>query len=129
MLPSKIDWDEIRGLYNQASICFWGPRDGRDWRRKEDDGWFYLWNAYHYASASDDEEIDHRTYARILVMLARKLAYKISDYDRYHKYVLPAAKEYKMAMEHGQVLADGELARIKREYGYLTYKLQHENES
>ena len=56
-----------------------------------------MWSAYHFALVADDENADHRTFARILAMMSYELAYKISDYDRYHKYLLPAVEEYKKA--------------------------------
>lgn len=127
MLADKISWDEIKNLYEKARFCLWCPKHVSQWSRDESNGMFYLWSAYHYATASDGDGIDHQTYARILEMMAHELRYKISDYERFHKYVVPSVQEYEQAIAAGQKIGDKEYAIICDERDALDYQLKHES--
>ncbi len=130
MLPEKMSWDEIRALYEKAKYCLWGAKHCANWRRDERNGWYYMWNAYHFASVSDEESVDHTTYARILVMMAHEMnRFGCSDYERYHTYLLPAVKEYEKAMACGQKVSDREYNRIQEERDFYGYQLDHEDDS
>lgn len=129
MLPDKITWDEIRVLYEKAKSCLWCPKNISSWHREEENGWYYMWSAYHYAMISDVEGTDHRTLARTLFMLSHELDYKISDYERYRKFLLLAVQEYEKAVACGQNVEDAEFRRVKEERESLEYRIKHEDET
>ena len=127
MLPNKIDWNQIRELYNKARYCLWCPKHAENWVRDEENGIFYLWSAYHYAKLANDNDLDHLTYARILAMMANELRNKMSDYDRYHKYIVPSMQEYENAIAAGKRISDREYESIRNERDSVSYKLMHES--
>lgn len=128
MLPDKMNWDEIRCLYEKAKACLHNPEKIKKWKEKPKDGWFYLWNAYYYA-AGDNENVDHRTYARILAMIAHELQFKIDDCDRYRKFLCPAVREYEKAIACGQEVNRKEYLDIKEECDFLDFQALHEEDT
>lgn len=128
MLPDKMNWDEIRCLYEKAKVCLHNPEKIKKWKEKPKDGWFYLWNAYYYAVA-DNENVDHRTYARILAMIAHELQFKIDDCDRYRKFLCPAVREYEKAIACGQEVNRKEYLDIKEECDFLDFQALHEEDT
>ena len=88
---------------------------------------FYLWNAYHYAKLAEGDDADHLTYAHILAMMADVLRYKVPDYNRYDKYILPSAQEYEKAIAAGQRVHDKEYMRVCGERDSLGYVLEHDS--
>lgn len=122
-----MNWEEIRALYNKAWNCLCGPKHVSQWSRDEENGMFYLWNAFHYAKTTKDPETDHLTYARILRLMACEVAAGRPEYDRFHEFVLPAWQEYKKAIGSGQKAGDRELEFAKREAEQLDYQLKHED--
>ena len=60
------EWEAIKTEYDQARACL--REDGKDgWRRKQEEGWYHLWNAYHQAEQCETKE--PLLYARILSMM------------------------------------------------------------
>lgn len=129
MLPDKMNWDEIGCLYEKAKVCLQNPEKIKKWKEKPKDGWFYLWNAYYYASAADRENMDHKTYARILAMIAHELHFKIDDNDRYRKFLSPAVREYEKAIACGQEVNRKEYLDIKEECDFLDFQALHEEDT
>lgn len=126
MKPDKISWEDIRALYEKARENLWNLKHCKSWKRDEETGWYYLWSAYHFANISDAKQVDHRTYARILGMLASELHYKIYDDERYQKFPLPALKEYEKAIACGQEVEDKEYNRVKEECDAEEYQADRE---
>lgn len=127
MLPDRVGWDEIKALYEKARYCLWGQRHARDWFYDEENGMYYLWSAYHYATLANGENTDHLTsYARILAMMAFQLKYKEDDYNWFHKYVEPSVREYGKAIAAGQKVGNKEYERIQFEKDVAEYEIRHE---
>ena len=56
-------WNKIAEDYEMAKKYLWGQKDALNWRRDDEQGYYYLWCAYHAAIMS--EEKDSLLYARI----------------------------------------------------------------
>lgn len=123
----SLNWEEIRDLYNKAQNCLCCPKKASRWRRDEENGMFYLWNAYHYAKTSDAPEKDHLLYARILRLMASETAIDHSEYERYHNFILPALQEYEAAVKSGQKVGEKEYDSAKFDEEQLGYQLNHES--
>ena len=92
----------------------------------EENGMYYLWSAYHYATLANGGNTDHLTYARILAMMAFQLKYKEDDYNWFHKYVEPSVREYEKAIAAGQKVGAKEYERIQFERDAAEYEIRHE---
>ncbi|MBR2660985.1 MAG: hypothetical protein IKE15_06235 [Clostridia bacterium] len=100
------EWEAIKTEYDQARACL--REDGKDgWRRKQEEGWYHLWNAYHQAEQCETKE--PLLYARILSMMNAESRFPYSDFDRYHKFVKPAAEAYSAAVSASLIPTDKEL--------------------
>lgn len=126
MLPETMNWDEIKELYEKAKYNLVCPKHVTEWTRDEKNGYFYLWNAYHYATKAYDNNPDHVTFAHILDLLSRESRYHVSDYERLHKYIIPAVTEYEKAMKDGQALYSITYQVRKQEMEELEFKFKHE---
>ena len=100
-------WKQIHADYKKAKFALWCPKHCNGWTRDGETGHYYMWKAYHQARTTEPK--DHLIYARILSMMASESRGKEFDYDRYHKYVKPAADAYHLAVRAGQNPSDKEL--------------------
>jgi hypothetical protein len=122
----KVNWNRITELYNQAANALWGPKENlTGWRRNKELGYFYLWQAYHYACESETK--NNLTYARILMMIANEGRYVYTSYDRYNKFLRPAVEAYNKAKENGQTPTDKEYEKALRYANELKYYIKCEN--
>lgn len=101
MEKTILTWNEIEELYNQAKYCLWGSKDLKRWSRDDENGYYYMGSAYHYATLRNPTDPNHLLYARILRMMANELRYKADDYKRFHEFVKPALEEFNKAIEEG----------------------------
>ena len=103
------EWKLIKKHYQNAVDCLWCPVGYMgDWSRDEDNGYFYLWSAYHMAQGASDP-VEHLIYARILAMMADEI--RCSYYDTYYKYLLPSSQQYRLAIDAGDRPTDKELEK------------------
>lgn len=117
-------WAEIRSDYDKAKAALWCPTGAKYWHREEETGRYYMWQAYHQANAA--KEKDYLLFARILSMMADENRTVYSDYERYRKFVKPAANAYDKATEAGQRPTDKELEKIRISAESLAYVLECE---
>ncbi len=114
------EWEAINTEYDQARACL--REDGKSgWRRKQEEGLYHLWTAYHLATNTEPKEL--LVYARILSMLNAECLFPWSDYDRYHKFVKPAAEAYSAAAAAGLTPTDRELEMNQFYNETLAYEL------
>lgn len=114
-------WKTIREHYELAKACLWCPEHADGWRRREDEGYYHLWNAYYMAVNSEVRE--DLLYARVLMMMDHETR-NITDYDRYHKYIQPAFEAYKRAGYSAGDETNAEVKQIKRAFEELRYVLE-----
>lgn len=121
------EWTAIHEDYEKAKAALWCPRGkgANGWRRKEEEGRYYMWNAYHCAVASTTQE--PLLLARILSMMASETQYGTSDYERYHKYIRPALEAYEKALAAGMMVGEKELDHIRFDAASLAYKFERES--
>ena len=115
-------WRQILGDYKKAKFALWGTKHSSGWTRDEETGHYYMWKAYHQARTTEPK--DYLIYARILSMMASESRGKEFEYDRYHKYVKPAADAYHFAVRAGQSPSDKELEYSYYEADKLEYILK-----
>ena len=118
-------WNEIRSDYEKAKSALWCPEGAAGWHRDEGTGWYYMWKAFHEASAQEGK--DQLLYARILAMMASECRIRTQDYDRYHRYVKPALDAYILAEQAGQQPGKEEMQRIRFEAESLAYELERQD--
>ena len=123
---NKELWNKVAENYEMAKKCFWCPKDVLNWHRNDEQGYYYLWCAYHAATMS--EEKDSLLYARILVMMSQE-NHNISDYRRFHTMIAPAMAAYEEAISSGCSVSEKEFAVIKGTYDRLKYVLKKTDES
>ena len=121
-----MDWNEIKVLYQKAESCLYCSSDRESWHRDEQNGYYYMWAAYHFASIADKENTDYRTYARILSMMAHEQCYKTNDYTIFHNYVEPAYHAYQKALSSGQHISSREWEDIQYCYNSFIYRQSKE---
>ena len=113
-------WTRICEDYNKAKSALWYSKHMEHWSRDVEKGYYYMWKAYQEAKKAITK--DHLTYARILAMVSSESRYHFNEYERLHKYVIPALDEYRRAVESGQHPTEKELKIIQREYDALFYQ-------
>ena len=119
-------WKQIHADYKKAKFALWCPKHCNGWTRDGETGHYYMWKAYHQARTTEPK--DYLIYARILSMMASESRGKEFDYDRYHKYVKPAADAYHLAVRAGQNPSDKELKYSYYEADKLEYILNKRKE-
>ena len=120
-----MDWNEIKSEYNKAKDALWCPEEAQTWHRDEETGHYYMLSAYNKARQAEPK--DYLLYARVLAMMADEHRFMVTDYDLYHKYVMPAIDSYALAEEAGQHPTDKELDKIHLLADFLKYKLDRED--
>lgn len=119
-------WRQIFADYNKAKHALWCPKHSNGWSRDEETGHYYMWKAYHLARITEPK--DYLIYARILSMMASESRIGVLEYERYHKYVKPAADAYHLAVKAGQRPSDKELEYSYFEADKLEYILNRRDE-
>lgn len=114
------DWKEIILDYCKARKCLWGTKSGGIWCRNDDDGYYYLWKAYHEAKAA--EEKDHLWYGRILYMMANEHRYKFSNWEILKKFAAPAVEQFHLCTPESGMPAEKEVACAEDLYTRLKYE-------
>jgi len=120
-MSSEI-WKEIIDEYQLARSFLWCPKHSRSWSRKENDGFYHLWRAYHLATSCEVRQ--SLWYARVLYMMASEQRYKQSDYVILNTYLKPCMEAYAEAEKMGEAV----LAEEKENAEYL-YRLYLHNEA
>lgn len=115
-MSSEI-WDEIIDEYKLARNCLWCPKHCGYWERKENEGYYHLWRAYHLATSCEIKQ--PLWYARILYMMASEQQYKQSDYVVLNTYLKPCMEAYAKAEEMNEKVSSKE--RETAEYLYKLY--------
>lgn len=113
-------WKEIISDYCKARKCFWGPRHGGGWYRNEEDGYYYLWKAYHEAKAA--EEKDPLWYGRILYLMASEHRYKFSNLEILKKFAAPAVEQFHLCTPESGLPTEKELECAEDLYSWLKYE-------
>ena len=119
-------WSKIAEDYEMAKKYLWCPKDAVNWHRDEEQGYYYLWCAYHAATVS--EEKDFLLYARILMMMSQE-SHNITDYRRFHALIAPAMAAYEAAISSGCSVSEKELSEVRRTYDRLLYVLKKTDET
>lgn len=119
------EWEEILSAYNKAKDALWCPKSKGHWHREEEIGHYYMWKAYH--KACETEPKDYLLFARILAMMADESRFSVLDYERYNKYIKPAAEAYTLAEKAGQHPTEKELKKIRFTADSLAYVIEREN--
>ena len=118
-------WTEIKEDYETAKFALWCPKHCSGWSRDEDKGFYYLWKAYYTALTAEKKE--PLLYARILMMMGFQQNNKQSDWERLHRYYLPAKKQYQIAIEAGLNPTDKELEHMRFYTESLSYQFECED--
>ena len=119
------EWQSILDDYKKAKYALWCPKHYNYWERDEDNGYFYMWKAYHAAINAEPKE--HILFARILMMMAHEQRFKTSDYLRLKQYVKPAVEQYQLSIQNGDKPTEKELEMSQSEYDALTYQFACEH--
>ena len=106
-------WNRIAEDYEMAKKYLCVPPNTLNWRRDDEQGYYYLWCAYHAAIMS--EEKDSLLYARILVMMSRE-NHHITEYRRFHTLIAPAMVAYEEAISSGCSVSEKELSDVRKTY-------------
>lgn len=114
------NWKEIISDYCNARKCLWCPKHSGNWQRKEEDGYYFLWKAYHEASAA--EEKDHLWYGRILYMMANEHRYKFTNWKILNKYAAPAVEQFHLCTPESGMPTEKELKCAEDLYSWLKYE-------
>ena len=112
-------WNEIIEEYNTARQCLWCPKHSGNWSRKENEGYYHLWRAYHLAHASETKQ--SLWYARVLFMMASEQRYKQSDYVVLNSYLRPCMVAYAEAKQSGDAPTNEEYENAKFLYDYFAH--------
>lgn len=122
-----MDWNEIKKHYDIARECLWNSPKKSVWCREEDKGMYHLWTAYYEAKIS--EEKDGLLYARILWMMSCE-NHQLTDYEKYHKYLLPAKEINDSLIAAGKVsLSEKELSMLETNLKLIGNKLKRMDDS
>ena len=113
-------WDNIKFHYHKAKECLWCPKRSDGWYRRDDEGFYHLWQAY-YLSKCEDEKRE-LIYARILMLMNHEM-HSVSSYAKFHKFVAPAKEAYEKAKLKGAKVWEKEYQNICRTYESLEYEL------
>lgn len=94
-------WEPIVEDYIKGRDMLWCPRGADYWVRDEDEGYYWIWKAYHAAKHASEK--DHFWYARILYMMASEHMCKLPDDAILKRYADPCIAEYDLAINEGRV--------------------------
>lgn len=113
-------WQDIINDFNKAKYYLLYSKDSVGSFRDDENGKFYLWQAYH--KACQEKQKDNLTFARILNMMYREIAN--FPYDQYHKYIKPSLEYYNAAIKEGNLPNDKEYEFTKAMAEKLSYILE-----
>lgn len=91
----RLLWKKIEKDFNIAKKNLTCPKNVSHWIRNENIGLYYLLKAYNAAIKTDKK--NNLIFARILFLMAKEK--NLSDYEKYHEFILPAFNAYKQAMK------------------------------
>ena len=104
----KLLWKKIEKDFKIAKKNLTCPKNVSYWVRNENIGLYYLLKAYNAAIKTDKK--NNLIFARILMLMAKEK--NLSDYEKYHKFILPSFKAYKQAMKDNMHPTNEDLALI-----------------
>lgn len=113
-------WTEIIEEYKTARHCLWCPKHSGNWSRKENEGYYHLWRAYHLADSAEAKQ--QLWYARILFMMASEQRYKQSDYIILNSYLKPCLAAFAEAAQNGDASSDEEYENAKFLHDYYLHQ-------
>ncbi len=116
------NWDSIIEDYKKARFALVCPEHCSGWHINYDNGFYYLWKAYHDATEAKTKK--PLWYARILDLMGNQQRYKMSDYDRFKKFVEPAYEQYKIALNTDNPPTPKEWDFAEREYKSMLYEIE-----
>ena len=118
-------WDEIISDYKLAQEYLFAPETptGKNWHRDEDNGYYYLRKAHHFATLQ--KEKNHLWYARILYTMANEPGYHLRKHEILRNYMEPCIREYDLAKKEGTLTDNYERLIAKAYYDDLLYTVQN----
>ena len=118
-------WDDIIEDYKLARAYLFSPKlpGSGNWHRDEDNGYYYLRKAYHFATLQ--EQKNHLWYARILYTMANEPCRHKGARYILQRYIEPCIREYDLAKEEGTLVDKYERLIAKSQYDELLYIVQN----
>lgn len=104
-------WNEIIKEYKSARACLWCTTKCGFWYRKENEGYYHMWRAYHLASSCETKQ--PLWYARVLYMMASEQQHKQDDYVILNSYLRPCMAAYAESKQNGDNPTDMEYEKAK----------------
>ena len=124
MMDSCV-WEEIIADFKKARgyLCCPKRLHGEIWHRDEENGYYYLWKAYHFATAQPEK--NNLWYARILYLMATEHRYKKWEGEILKKYLQPCIEAYEKANREEAKPYELEVAWAKSLYDEFSYIVQN----
>ena len=113
-------WNDIISDYQKARFCLWCPEHSNEWHREENEGYYFLWKAYHFATNAENKR--PLWYARILYMMACEQRYKQSPYILLHQYLKPCITAYRKAETSSEQPTEKEVNDARYMYDQYSYE-------